>query len=375
MIPILCTPEIEQFSGGLQSNGIGALDECISCKVTETLNGSYDCTLKLPVNSRHYKDLNTYNWPNYVGKNGCTIYTTHDASGTPEPFDIVSISGIDSGIVTINAKHISNRLAYIFVEPTNYAKTVRQFIDTITNNTAVIECPFTFSSNLTSTKNIFFNKPRSILDALIGPENSVLTNVTCEFEFSNLSVKCNTSRTTHSGTNPTRFFAYGKNIVQTNTDRDVNDYINSILAFWCPESSPPSASFGDIRETSEAPYLYDQIAIADLLDVTEKYNSAPSKSVLNSEADLELNRLFNSPNLREIETLSIDIVPDSENKYSQDILLGDTVTIIHPYIDNLDIQASAKVKRVVYDSLSESYDVITAGGLPKTYGQFLKTHF
>ena len=53
MIPILFSADATSFN----NNGLGALADCTSCKVTEKRNGEYILTMQYPLDGIHFKDI------------------------------------------------------------------------------------------------------------------------------------------------------------------------------------------------------------------------------------------------------------------------------------------------------------------------------
>ena len=82
------------------SNGLGRLQDCISCKVSEERNGIYEIEFDYPINGRNYDKITL----------GRIVAVTHDDTGDIQPFDIVSCSRPINGIVTFRGVHISYRL-------------------------------------------------------------------------------------------------------------------------------------------------------------------------------------------------------------------------------------------------------------------------
>ena len=99
MIPILYESNETEFV----SNGICRLYDAKSVVVTEERNGVYECNFTYPVDGANYEFIQC----------GRIISVTHDDSGAPQPFDIVSYSKPINGIVEFHAVHVSYRLNYI----------------------------------------------------------------------------------------------------------------------------------------------------------------------------------------------------------------------------------------------------------------------
>ena len=106
MIPILYDKSETAFTSG----GLGFLSDCVSCTVTEELNGIFECEFEYPITGPLYSYLTE----------GNIIFATHDDTKAPQPFDIYSHSAPINGVVTYYAHHISYRLSNIIIGPNTY---------------------------------------------------------------------------------------------------------------------------------------------------------------------------------------------------------------------------------------------------------------
>ena len=103
MIPILYPPNETAFV----NNGLGRLNDAISCDVEEVRNGLFELTMEYPITGIHYADIAL----------SCLIFATPSDGKDPEPFRIYKISRPLNGRITVNAEHISYQLNYIPVLP------------------------------------------------------------------------------------------------------------------------------------------------------------------------------------------------------------------------------------------------------------------
>lgn len=98
MIPILYDKyDLSDFT----STGYGALTECISCEVTEEVNGIYELTFQYPTTGRLFSRMANF---------GGVVACTHDHSGDVQLFDINKYDAPIDGVVTFYASHVSYRL-------------------------------------------------------------------------------------------------------------------------------------------------------------------------------------------------------------------------------------------------------------------------
>lgn len=75
----------EKDETAFDSNGICRLYDAVSVSVSEERNGLYECDFEYPVTCANFDYIQC----------GRIIYTTHDDTGIPQPFDIVSYSKPD----------------------------------------------------------------------------------------------------------------------------------------------------------------------------------------------------------------------------------------------------------------------------------------
>ena len=159
MIPILYRPEERDFT----SNGIGRLNDCISCTVTEERNGIYELEFKYPITGK---------WFDWLVKNGGCIGVFHDDKHDIQPFDVYSYSAPINGIVTFYAHHISYRLNDVLLEPFTVGS-ITSLMNSIPNH-AVTNCPFTFWTDKLVSAQFTVKYPSNCKAILAGKTGSIL---------------------------------------------------------------------------------------------------------------------------------------------------------------------------------------------------------
>ena len=99
---MICIYDKKTTKGSFETNGIGVLDEVISCFITEKLNGDYELELEYPARGRKAKYLEEWN----IIKADCQL------------FRIYRVQKMSKEIKTIKvwAKHIFYDLRYYFIE-------------------------------------------------------------------------------------------------------------------------------------------------------------------------------------------------------------------------------------------------------------------
>ena len=97
MIPIL----FDHFATDFSSNGLGRLEEAVSCTVREVVNGEYELEMQYPMSGRLFQRM----------LNGGIVLATHDHNGDAQPFDLYAYEAPINGVVTFHAHHVSYRLS------------------------------------------------------------------------------------------------------------------------------------------------------------------------------------------------------------------------------------------------------------------------
>lgn len=333
MIPILFSKNETQFI----SNGIGRLTECMSCEVTEERNGIYECEFIYPITGK---------WYNYIIENGGIIYTTHDDTKRPQPFDIYKYSAPINGIVTFNARHISYRLLSITVEPFTASSCLTALEGIGTHS--MQPNPFGFWTDKSVATSFTLPAPASARSILAGNQGSILDVYgKGEYEFDKFTVKLHLNRGINSGVS----IRYGKNLNEITNIIDEGQVYNAVAPFWKGDD-------GTLVMLPEK-YIVATGTTGDLcvpLDLSTEFEDAPSVFLLRERAEKYLND--NTPWIPD-NNITIDFIQlwqtDEYKDYAplQKVSLCDTVSIYYPALNVSN--ASAKVIRVVYDSLREKY--------------------
>lgn len=372
MIPVLYYGSETAFT----SNGLGRLNDCISCVVTEERNGIYECEFEYPVTGIHFDEIQIDR----------IILCTHDESGDKQPFIIYAKSEPINGVVTFNAHHVSYRLNHSVVKPFTAANAALA-IQAIPNN-LLTDCDFTFWTDMTTSGLLRITAPRSVRNLLGGEEGSMLSHYHGEYEFDKFTVKLHQARGTDNGVT----IRYGKNLKDYKRDYSCEGLYTAIIPYWY-NADTDSSVYGDLIVASSAPMVEDVWTDQDgtlitddndnvfefvftriipvAYDFSDSFEEQPSVAELNSAASSFLSR--NRPYLpNENYTINFVQMWQTEEYASyaplQAVKLCDTVTIVYP---DLGVNEKTKVIRTVYNCLLDRYDEIELGSPSKTYSQIL----
>lgn len=363
MIPIL----YPAFEHDFDTNGIGALTDCISCKVTSARNDQFDLTMKYPALGRHFDEI----------QEGRIVYVSHDDSNTPQPFEIKKRSSVIDGTVQIWAQHISqSRLSKIILKPFTASNIVEAFqkFKTQTFN----DNDFSFLTDKSTVANFTVSVPASALSMLGGVEGSILDVYGGEYEFDHYTVKLYNSRGQDNGV----LIRYSKNLVSLTHTINAEGAYNAVIPYWqdfegnVVYGNPITAEGGTLEvypwteENDEVmtdenstefefhAYVSEMIAV----DFSEDFGeNKPTKRQLEERAK---NYLSNNRPWEIDENIKFNFVELRQtNEYEnyaplEHVQLCDTVTIEHP---DLKLSAKAKVIKLVWDALEERYDSVEVG--------------
>ena len=376
MIPILYRPDEFFF----QSNGLGRLNDCTECIVTEERNGIFECEFKYPITGRFYKTMI---------EDGGIVAVIHDDKHDIQPFDIYSYSAPIDGIVTFYAHHISYRLSNIIVQPFTAASCALAVdgLKTYSLNKNL----FTFWTNKSTAGNFALTHPDNIRALLGGQQGSILDVYgTGEYEFDKYTVKLYLNRGVDTGVT----IRYGKNMTSIERKYDETAVFNAVAPYWTDgtntvmlsdyivvspdaplEVAPWTADTGDYITDDNGEIIYFQYVniVPVQLDLSNEFETQPTENELRQKA---LDYLANNQPWTPRDNITVDFVqlwqtPEYENVANlQRVSLCDTVSIYYP---ELGVTATnAKIIKVVYNVLLERYDSMEVGTPKTSLADYLK---
>ena len=372
MKPILYEANTTMYTG----TGLGMLSDCISCEVTEERNGIFECEFEYPITGIHYAEI----------VQGRIIRVSHDEEKDLQPFTIYERSAEINGIVTLYAHHISYDLNQIIVSPYNAIN-----IETALAGLryyAMVANPFVFWTDKTSAGTFSVKVPSSVRSLLGGSEGSILDAFGGgEYKFDGRTVKLYQNRGADNGVT----IRYGKNLTDISQSIDASSLYNSVVPYWTDGTNTVVyggvvTGEGGIRQTmtwtdeSGLP-MQDEggnvftfsTALSKVvpMDLSGYFESAPSVSQLESRALSILNN--NEPWIPK-ENIEIDFVALWQTEEYKSIAPLERVKLcdtVHVRYEDLGVDATAKVIRVVWDALTERYTKIELGDAKTSFADVL----
>lgn len=326
------------------TNGIGGLPDATKCTVKEERNGSFELTMAYPINGKHYSDISLRR----------IIFAKPNPYDDPQPFRIYSITKPINGIVTVNAEHISYDLNGFPVAPFEANNIQEAFTKLKTQSASTFACPFTFSTDKTTTAKFTVPKPVSIRSLLGGSEGSILDVYGGgEYTFDRFNVALNQHRGANNGVS----IRYGKNLTDLEQEENCSSVYTGVYPYWYSNDT----GVAELTERiiyAEGTYNFSRILP---LDLSSSFDELPSESMLKAEA-----KRYMKDNDIGVPKVSIDVsfVQLAQSKeYEQITLLEkvklcDTVNVEFP---ELNVSATAKCIATEYDVLTDKYITLSLG--------------
>lgn len=352
MIPIL----YESGETAFTSNGVGRLRDIISCTVVEGRNDVYECDFEYPVDGGNFDLIQP----------GRIIAVTHDETGDVQPFDIVSYSKPIDGVVAFHAVHISYRQTALTAQGTN----INSLADAFTMlSTAEPSNPFTYWTDKTSSAYMAAADgiPRSVKQFLGGVEGSVLDTYGGEYEWDKFTVKLWNAR----GSMLDFTIRYGLNLLDYTEDTDYSETFTSVIPYWTGQDSSGATEIllGDRVDSGLTSYNGRNDCVP--LDMTDKFETKPSKATLESAAlTLIQAKAVNLPQ----QSIKVDFVRLQDmGEFDQfeslmQCKLCDSVNVVFP---DYGMQGVFKVVKTEYDVIEERYSSVELGSLSTSLSEAL----
>lgn len=317
------------------TNGLGALSDCISCVVEETLNGPFELEMQYRLNGLHYADVTLRS----------IILAKPNPTARPQPFRVYKISRPINGVVTINAQHLSYDLSGIVIEPFN-APSLASALEGMKTN-AVTENPFEYETDKTVISDFVVSYPSSARSLVAGQRGSLLDTYGGELEFDRYQVKLLSHRGKDNGVT----IRYGKNMTDVNQEEDGSGVYTGVYPYWYSEEEG-SADLGSSYVPVEGEFDFTRIL---LLDLTEEFENKPTAEELTQKAQEYISN--HDPG---VPTISTTVSWYQSKDFVENVNLGDVVGV---YFSRLGISAKAKIVKTRYNALQNRYESVDIGSV------------
>lgn len=323
------------------TNGLGPLSDAISCTVVEERNGEFELEMEYPINGRHYDEISLRR----------IILAKSNPYSTPQPFRIYNITKPISGVVTINAEHISYDLSGYPVSPFT-ADNVTHSFERMKSN-VVTDCPFIFWTDKTTKATMTTTTPYSARSLLGGMAGSFLDIYGGEYEFDRFTVKLHNNRGSNRGVS----IRYGKNLTDLSQDENCSNVYTGVYPFWYYEEK----GLVELPEKfikCEGTYNFVRIFP---LDLSDKWQDKPTETQLRTQAENYMKK--NNIGVPKV-SLTVSFIQLAQSgEYAnisllENVRLCDTVNVEFP---ELGVSATAKCISTNYNVLTDKYNKIELG--------------
>lgn len=347
--PILYSSTETNFN----NNGLGILNDCVSCVVTEEANGIFELEMQYPMDGIHYSEI----------YDRSIIKAKPDQFREPQLFRVYHKSKPLSGIVSVSAQHISYDLSGIPVSPFE-AESASHALQSLKNN-AVVDCPFEFWTDKSTSGKFKVSVPSSIRSNLGGLEGSILDVYGGELEFDNFKVKLHQNRGINRGVS----IRYGKNLTNIKQDENCANVATGIYPYWANQD-------GEIIELPEkivnAEGSHDFVRIKTV-DFSQEFEEAPTVENLRTRA----NKYIKSNKIGvPVVSTSVSFAQLEQSieykglKLLERVALFDYVNVVFPA---LGVQSTAKAVKLVYNVILDRVESITLGSVKQNIASTIAT--
>ena len=344
MKPILFDDTATTFT----TNGLGRLD-CVSCIVTEERNGQYILEMFIAESALHADEIAMNSIICVIPSDGATL----------QAFRVYKITKPINGIFGVYAEHISYQLSLIPTMPFTIAASNHACQDTLNalKSNAVVNCPFTFSTDVTTIAGYSQELPASIRSRLGGVTGSVLDQFGGEYQFDNYAVYLKDHRGT---TTPQYTLLYGKNITDLSQEENIANTITGIVPYWTDGTNTVTLP-EKVIETSNATSFPFKCIVP--YDFSSSFENQPSEAQLRAKAQAYVNQSgVGTP----VVSIKVSFVQLSDTEEYKDIMPLQHVKlcdVINVRFAKYDIDVTAKIVKTVYDVLAERYNEIEVGSI------------
>lgn len=353
MIPVLMPADVTRATLGY--NGYGFLKDCITCKVTEELNGIYEIELTIPYETPHGSEIEP---------DMCIKAKAGEKQGK-QLFRIYRITKSLSGILKIYAQHISYDLANNPVIPFSVSSVSAQSALNALSSHCYYAHNFIFTTDKETISSLNFSTPQTARKILGGVDGSILDNFGGEYEFDNFTVKLWKARGADNGVT----IYHGKNLTGFDMDSNIQSTYTGLYPFAIDENENVITLSEKVIETSTFSNYAEPKVIP--IDLSEKFEDKSSidETALRAATNnyIAQNKISNIYQNTKINFVQLWKSQEYKNVAPlEQINIGDTITIRY---FKIGVSAKAKVVKTVYDSLSEQYDNIEIGTAKLKFGR------
>ena len=330
MIPILYASVSE---GSVPSHyGVGSLRDCISCKVTEERNGSYELTMEYAAEGLHASEIQ----PN------CIIKAKPNYTDDPQLFRIYKVGKTINGRFTVNAQHISYDLSGKVITTGSAGSCVAAcaLLQTKAGN-------FTVDTDKSVTAPFSVSEPSSVRSWFGGKQGSLLDLYGGEWKYDNYHASLKQAR----GADRSVSIRYGKNLVDLSQELNIENLCTGIIPYYI-DNQTKAKTVGAKVPTGLTLDVEKDLAV----DFSQQVNPESATPIVTQLANLAAAYIANNNLTNVLNSISLSFV--QLEGLSERVDLCDTC---HIYFETLGISASVKCISTTWDVLEDRYIETTFG--------------
>ena len=330
MIPILYASVSE---GTVPSHyGVGSLRDCISCKVTEERNGSYELTMEYAAEGLHASEIQ----PN------CIIKAKPNYTDDPQLFRIYKVGKTINGRFTVNAQHISYDLSGKVITAGSAGSCVAAcaLLQTKAGN-------FTVDTDKSVTAQFNVSEPSSVRSWFGGKQGSLLDLYGGEWKYDNYHASLKQAR----GADRSVSIRYGKNLVDLSQELNIENLCTGIIPYYI-DNQTKAKTVGAKVPTGLVLDVDKDLAF----DFSQQVNPESATPIVTQLANLAAAYIANNNLTNVLNSISLSFV--QLEGLSERVDLCDTC---HIYFEALGISASVKCISTTWDVLEDRYIETTFG--------------
>lgn len=317
-------PTIHDASGrDLTTHGYGSLADCLSCEITEELNGSYTLEMRYPLQGIRNE---------YLAVGNIIMVKPNHAQGL-QPFRIHQIRRTLNNAITVYANHICYDLSGYPYRPARSYNSLEEVIYAMNNATYdtgnAYYHQFQFATDFTSSTHFAVKGIQTLRSWMGGQEGSIIDTYGGEWEYDGFTCYLKLRRGENTGIR----ISYGKNLAEYQKEQN-NSFYSHICAYY---DKNDEVVYSDLTATGA-------ICAFRVLyyDATKNFDSTPTKAQLNAIAATQ------KPN----ESQTITVTPA---QIGDVIGLGDTVYICYENV------FTTRVIKTVWNVLADNYSKLELG--------------
>ena len=339
------------------SQGLGALTDAISCKVTEDLNGGMELVLVYPVEGVHFSEIAARE----------LILAKPNPVSDPYPFRIYSITKPMNGRCTINAHGWHYDLSGVPIAP--FSSLSAAGVMTAYNNDTAVTHVFDFDTTVTNAGSFNLGVPSSVFATMGGSEGSVIDIFGGEWIYGYNNDPTKIRLAAQRGQNRGVTIRYGKNLTSLEQEENIANVYTGVYPYWADTEGTVVTLPEEIVPVSGT---FDFVRILTL-DLTADFEMQPSETDLRNKA---LSYITTNEIGKPKVSLTVNFALLSQtDQYAnaillEDVELGDTVAV---EFSELGVASTSRAVTTVYDPLNGKFDSVTLGSSRTTIADTIAT--